>query len=171
MLTYAVSEKISRNGLFYLAPSYSYCSPHHINYQTQKTSECDQVIPNTDTHCRPTHSTVRKSHRTLTVSRHQEDTWKTVSSLFPIKIIAKLEGHKVLNIKRGSNIEPPQTMGATINQQQHNHRLTTPKPGGGGLKCILLIPNLVIKSLDSAVKFSLHGGFLTIAMYCFRETI
>ena len=135
VLAYAISEKISRTGLFYLAPSYS-CLQRHLS--NQKTSECDQVIPHTDTHCRPTHGTVRKSHRTLTVSRHQEDTRKTASSLVPIKMIAKLEGHKVLNDKKGRNTEPPQTMGATINQQQQNHRLKTDNSlsrggGGGGL--------------------------------------
>ena len=32
-------------------------------------------------------------------------------------MIAKLEGHRVLNNKQGPNTEPPQTMGATINNE------------------------------------------------------
>ena len=36
----------------------------------------------------------------------------------PIKMIAKLDGHKVVNNKKkGPNTEPPQTMGATINNK------------------------------------------------------
>ena len=45
----------------------------------------------TNTNCRQTHGTARKSHTTIT--RHQEDKLsKVTSSLFPIKMIAKLEG-------------------------------------------------------------------------------
>ena len=43
------------------------------------------------TNCRQTHGTARKSHTAIT--RHQEDKLsKVTSSLFPIKMIAKLEG-------------------------------------------------------------------------------
>ena len=46
----------------------------------------------TITHCRPTHGTVRKSQRTITVTRHQEDNYsKATSSFFPTKTTAKLE--------------------------------------------------------------------------------
>ena len=46
------------------------------------------------------HGTVRKSHRSLTVTRHQKDNLsKATSSLFPIKMTTKL-GHKVLNNTR-----------------------------------------------------------------------
>ena len=49
----------------------------------------------TITKCRQTHGTARKSHTTIT--RHQEDKLsKATSSLFPIKMIAKLEEHKAL---------------------------------------------------------------------------
>ena len=45
--------------------------------------------------CRPTHNNVRKSHKTLTVTRPQEDNQsKATSSLFPINMTAKLEGHR-----------------------------------------------------------------------------
>ena len=41
---------------------------------------------------RPTHSIVSKSHRTLTVKRHQDDNQsKATSFLFLVKIIAKIE--------------------------------------------------------------------------------
>ena len=33
--------------------------------------------------------------------------------LFLVKMIAKLEGHKVMHTKTETNIEPPQTMGGT----------------------------------------------------------
>ena len=46
----------------------------------------------TISHCRPAHSTVRKSHRSLAVTRHKEDNEsKATSSLFHVKMIAKLE--------------------------------------------------------------------------------
>ena len=54
-----------------------------------RNSEFDQEIPQSQT-AENTHRTVRKSHTTLT--GHQEDKLsKAVSSLFPIKMIAKLE--------------------------------------------------------------------------------
>ena len=44
----------------------------------------------TITNCRPTHGTTRKSHTIITI--HQEDKLsKATSSLFPIKMIAKIE--------------------------------------------------------------------------------
>ena len=46
----------------------------------------------TITHRRPTHGTVRKIHRTITITRNQEEKVKQpVLTLFPIKMIAKLE--------------------------------------------------------------------------------
>ena len=46
----------------------------------------------TITHCKPTHGTVRKGHGTITITRHQKDRQsKASNSLFPIKMIAKLE--------------------------------------------------------------------------------
>ena len=56
--------------------------------RVEKVSEYDQEIPITN--CRQTHGTTRKSHTTIT--RHKEDKLcKATSSLFPIKMIAKLE--------------------------------------------------------------------------------
>ena len=56
--------------------------------------------------------TVRKSHRTLTVTSHQEDNLsKATSSLFPIKMIAKLERHTVLNSKTMTNQRIPTNNG------------------------------------------------------------
>ena len=52
-------------------------------------SEYNQEIPQSQTV--QTHGTARKSHTTIT--RHQEDKLsKATSYLFPIKMIAKLEG-------------------------------------------------------------------------------
>ena len=46
----------------------------------------------TITHYLPTYGITRKSHRTQTVTRHQEDNEiKAINSLFPVKMIAKLE--------------------------------------------------------------------------------
>ena len=43
-------------------------------------------------HCRPTQSSVRESHRTITVTRQQKDKQsKAFNSLFPIKMIAKFK--------------------------------------------------------------------------------
>ena len=60
---------------------------------------------------------MRVSHSLLTVTIHQKDSLrKATSSLFPIKMIAKqLEGHTIT--KQGPDTDPPQTMGATINNK------------------------------------------------------
>ena len=53
-------------------------------------SEYDQEMAKI-TNCIQTHGTARKSHNTIT--RHQENKLsKATSSLFPIKMIAKVEG-------------------------------------------------------------------------------
>ena len=89
----------------------------------EKTNKC-KLINNsrrvwsgntTITNWRQTHGTARKSHTTIT--RHQEDKLcKPASSLFPMKMIAKLEGTKS-NVQQ--NIEQLQTptMGVTINNK------------------------------------------------------
>ena len=65
------------------------------------------------TNCRQTRGIVRKSHTTIT--RHQEDKQsKATSSLFPIKMIAKLEwtySNAQQNIEQLQNL----TMGVKIN--------------------------------------------------------
>ena len=45
---------------------------YHNQTLHTKHSEYDQKYT-TITHCRPTHGTARKSHRTITITRHQED--------------------------------------------------------------------------------------------------
>ena len=59
---------------------------------------------------------MRKSHRTLTVTRHQEDNdSKETSPLFPIKIIVKL-GPKIVNNKtRFKHITPTNNNKQLIN--------------------------------------------------------
>ena len=55
-----------------------------------KVSENDQEIP--QSHCRPTHGTVRKSHRTFIVTIHlQDNISKATSFVFLFKMIGKLE--------------------------------------------------------------------------------
>ena len=50
----------------------------------------------------PTHGTLRKSHRILIVTRHQEDNQsKATSFLFPNKMVAKLE-RTLNNLENGS---------------------------------------------------------------------
>ena len=77
----------------------------------------------TITNCRQTHGTVRKSH--ITITRHQEDKQsKATSSLFPIKMIAKLEWTQSNAIKNIELLQNP-TMGATINNESTT---TEPSP-------------------------------------------
>ena len=60
--------------------------------RVRKNSKWIWLGNTTITHCRPTHVTVRKSHRTLTETRHHEDNQsKAISSFFLVNIIAKLE--------------------------------------------------------------------------------
>ena len=49
--------------------------PRQCAHVPKKASEFDQQIPRSViiTHRRPTHSTMRKSHRTLTVKCHQKN--------------------------------------------------------------------------------------------------
>ena len=72
----------------------STCYTHNswtVWYIWIKTSKWVWSRNTTITNCRQTHGTAKKSHTTIT--RHQEDKLsKTTSSLFPIKMFAKLEG-------------------------------------------------------------------------------
>ena len=62
--------------------------------------------------CRQTGVTMRKSHTTIT--RHQEDKQsKATSSLFPIKMIAKLEWRQSNAQQNIERLQNP-TMGVTI---------------------------------------------------------
>ena len=63
-------------------------------FSNKKASVHDKKIP----HCKLIHSTVRKSHRTLTVTIHQKD--------FLIKMIAKLKRVQSNAQQNTSNREP-----------------------------------------------------------------
>ena len=113
---------------------------------------------------------LHNNHKTL---GRQTSAKQQALSLFPIKMIAKLEWTRS---NAQQNIEQLQTttMGATITiQQQQNHRLRTDSSLShwvgveGGLNAFYW---LQIFALDSAVvevqeMFSSHGGLLNIAMY------
>ena len=129
----------------------------------------------TITNCRQTHGIVRKIH--TKIRRHKTNKAKQPSlSLFPIKMVAKLEwtqSNAQQNIKQLQN----PTIGLTINNKSTT---TEPPPKNGqhikplgGSNAFYLYQ---IFALDSAVveaqtMLSSHGGFLAIAMYHHRETI
>ena len=74
-----------------------------------------------------THRTVRQSHRAITVTKHKEDKKRQeASSLFPIKMIAKLERTQSTAQQNMKQTQNP-TMEATINneskQQNQNIRM------------------------------------------------
>ena len=84
---------------------------HHLTNRC-KNSEYDQEIPQSQ-NCRQTCGTVRKSHTTIT--RHQEDKLsKATSSVFPIKMIAKLEGTQ-------SNAQQNRTNAESHNGRNNHH--------------------------------------------------
>ena len=102
------------------------------------------------THCRPTYGTARKSHRTL----RPIATSKANSSSFLADDCKTRKDTKYRVTKQRPNTPPPQKKKKqreehqTMNKQQQNHRLRTDisgsnwrgRGGGGGLKCILLLP-------------------------------
>ena len=112
---------------------------------------------------------MRKSHRTITVTRHQKDKQsKAYSSLCPIKMIAKLEWGQSTAQNTWSKRRIPINNGIKL----YNYSTTTEPPilerttaqatGGGGLNAFSWYQ---IIALDSAVVktqklFSSHGGFL-----------
>ena len=71
-------------------------------WNTKKASDT------TITHCRPTHSTVRKSHRMVTTTRHQEDNTKQSNQLsLPHQDDCKTgKDTKQCTTKHGTNTEP-----------------------------------------------------------------
>ena len=84
-------------------------------------SECNQEIhvPQSHTADKP----VRKSHTTIT--RHQEDKQsKSISSLFPIEVIAKLEWTQSINAQQNKEQLQNPTMGATTNNESITTELT-----------------------------------------------
>ena len=80
----------------------------------EKVSEYDQKIPQSHT----------ADHSWGRATRHQEDKQsKATSSLFPIKMIAKLDRtHSNEQKKHGTNIEPHN--GSNIQQRINNNRAT-----------------------------------------------
>ena len=89
-----------------------------------------------------------------------------MNSLFPIKVIATLEGHKVLNNKTRTKHKTPQTMGATISNGSTttkppawNGQLPKPLQWEGGLNAfywyqILVLDYVVVKAQQ---LFGSHG--------------
>ena len=78
----------------------------------------------TITQRRPIHGTTRKSHRTISVTRHQENKQsKATSSLFSMKTIAKLE-RTLSNAQQNREQTQDPTMRATLN----NNKSTTKEP-------------------------------------------
>ena len=85
---------------------------HKPEKYLKKVSEPNQEIHNHN--CRQTHGIVRKSH--TTIMRHQGDKQSKATSLFPIKMIAKLEwtqSNAQQNIEQLQNL----TMVETINSE------------------------------------------------------
>ena len=81
------------------------------------------------THYRPTHGTVRKSHRTLTVTRYQKNNQnKAISSLLFVKMIAKLEKISNNTIQSKNQTQNPTNNGTpsdayhTKEQTMYHHR-------------------------------------------------
>ena len=148
---------------------------NRVTVQNVKNSEYDQEIPQSQTADKQTRGIVRKSHTTIT--RHQEDKQsKATSSLFPIEMIAELEWTQSNAQPNIGQLKNP-TMGETkiTNHKQQNHRLRTDssQTHWGGLHAFYWYQIFI---LDSAVVeaqkiLSLHGGFLTIAVYHHRETM
>ena len=78
-----------------------------------KVSEYDQKIPRSHTADRPRH----REEESQNNNSHRTSGRQTKSNrLFPIKMIEKLEGHKVLQNKTSNNNRTP-TMGTTINKE------------------------------------------------------
>ena len=82
------------HSLAVLSARWSRCLPKYqpliLSTNYTKNSKWVRSGNTTITNCRQTHGTARKRHTTIT--RHQEDRLsKATSSLFPIKMIAKLE--------------------------------------------------------------------------------
>ena len=72
------------------------------------------------THCRQTHSAVRKRHRILKVTRQQEDNQRkaTSSHLIPLRDDCKTgKDIKFCKTIQVPNTKPPQKMGVTINNE------------------------------------------------------
>ena len=99
----------------------------------------------TTTHNRPTHSTVRKCHKTPTVTGRKTIQAKQPAPSSSWKWLQNLKGHKVMHTKTRPNREPPQSIGVhkTMNQQQQNPALkdsSRSRCRGGGLNALYWRP-------------------------------
>ena len=89
--------------------------------KTKYISESDQEM-----HCRPTHGTIRKSNKTITITGYQKDNKsKPSNSLFPIKMTSKQERTQNIAVqsKENTSKSPQWDEDKPINQQQQKHRL------------------------------------------------
>ena len=95
----------------------------NMRMTSKKVRAYDQEIPQSHTADR------RKSHRTSTVTRHKEDNLsKATSSLFPIKMIAKLERTQVY-VLHSKNKDQTQNHHKQVEQQLTiNKESTTKEP-------------------------------------------
>ena len=139
----------------------------------KKVSTDDQKKNTIIHHCIQTHCTMGKSHRAITVTRHQEDKQsKSNSSLFLMKVIAKLE--RIQNTTQ-QNMEQTQNPHNESNNKQgiNNNRAAALEQTTASVTGILLVHIFATYSfvVKAQTLFSLIGGFLTIAMYHHRETI
>ena len=119
---------------------------HMVQYTLQSVPKSKSLGSGNTTiaHCRPTHGTARKNHKTFTVTIHLKDNKiLATSSLFHVQIIAKLESDEYPKQRPTQNPHKQLEVHKTIDQQQQNHRLRTNSSlSYRGLKCILLAPTL-----------------------------
>ena len=122
--------------------------------------------------------TLQTNHKTFIVPRHPKDNKsKTTSSLFLVKMIAKLARTQSNAHQNKDQHRTLTKNGRYIKQKISNNRTSalerTAVSATGGLKCIYWRQ---ISALDFVVvktkkMFSSHGAFLTNAMHHHRETI
>ena len=118
-------------------------------------NKCAPLGNTTIKHHRLNHGTVRKSHRTITITRHQ-------GFPSPQRRMQKQKGHKAMYntaLEQARNL----VMGATINNDRTTAKLeciTALASWWRGLKCIILVQNHHPRILNTNMLSS-HGGFLT----------
>ena len=133
-------------------------------------SEYDQEIPLSQTAHNPT---APRGRATQPSQDNQEDKLsKTTSSLFPIKMIAILDGHKVTYKKHRTVTDSHYGS----NNKQQNHHLRTDSSlsyrGEGGLNAFYWYQIFALNSAVVEVQemFILQGSLLTNAMNHHGET-
>ena len=150
---------------------------HVAQLEAKIVSEYDQEIPLSQTADKPVVS--RDSHTTIT--RHQEDKQsKAIGSLFPIKMIAKLEWTQSNSEHTTKHRTITESHNGSYNQQRinNNNRTTAPertaaKASGGGLNAFHWFQTLTLDSdvVEAQKILSPHGDFLTIAMYYYKYNL